>query len=153
MARGYSELGEVYQTLGKAAGRADVVAAGAAMLGEAKALKADFLSAIERSALPSPPSLDPRANGARGIPHIFGWQMLNGGPRNDTEMAHSRDGHSTYTHPTLDVFTQARLCECSSPLPAFSVSHQEAAACRSGGLLQRVPSGPRDGRDLALESL
>ena len=118
MMRGYSELGEVYQTLGKAAGRADVVAAGAAMLGEAKALKADFLSAIERSALPSPPSLDPRANGARGIPHIFGWEMLNGGPRNDTEMAHSRDGHSTYTHPTLDVFTQARLCKCSSPLAA-----------------------------------
>ena len=38
---------------------------------------------------------------------LVGWQMMQGGPRNNTQMANPPGGGG-YKHPTLDVYTQAR---------------------------------------------
>lgn len=107
MVRGFTELGEVYVKLGKSSGHADMAASGSQMLSEAAAVKADMLANIERSSFPSPLDMPTEAGAPRGYPHVFGWHMMQGGPRNDTQMAHPPAG-GNYKRPTLDVYTQAR---------------------------------------------
>lgn len=103
MVRGFTELGQLYVKLGKSSGHADMASSGARMLSEAAALKTDMLHNIERSSFPPPLNMPAEAGGPRGYPHVFGWQMMQGGPRNDTQMAHPPGGGG-YKRPTLDVY-------------------------------------------------
>jgi hypothetical protein len=90
---GFTQLGPVWQSIGRNLSRPDIAAAGASMLAEAPALLRDFHTALARGATPG-------KNGTTCHPGVAGWVGCTYG---DVQHYQPHPGKH-YTYPTLDVF-------------------------------------------------